>query len=238
MSEPTPILAPIQIPSAFVNPEPSINMCMEAPFEFDPSEIDLLDLFRDCAEYTNEVPVQNNPALVLSSRDIMAKTQDQTMATMMQAKVPKTEEFSTSCDLGVSQLQPMNAAAGGRFDQALAERLQAQLVQNGLPADIWQCLHPPGKPAKTQAEIDEAIERIKKKRRESAQRSRARKSAYVKALELENKLLKDEVMKLRLALSQATKMEEYVAEASSSGSGSHVQQHFANPYFNFETLNA
>lgn len=45
-------------------------------------------------------------------------------------------------------------------------------------------------------------ERVKKRRRESAQRSRARKNCYVKNLEYENRSLKAEVEKLRSLLAQ------------------------------------
>ncbi len=38
--------------------------------------------------------------------------------------------------------------------------------------------------AQTQAEVEEQQERIKKRRRESAQRSRARKNSYMKTLEV------------------------------------------------------
>lgn len=51
--------------------------------------------------------------------------------------------------------------------------------------------------AKPASEQDEAVERIKKKRRESAQRSRARKNQYMRALEVENKGLRAENAKLR-----------------------------------------
>lgn len=53
---------------------------------------------------------------------------------------------------------------------------------------------------KTQEEIDAAVERIKQKRRESAQRSRARKNDYMRQLELENQALKDEVLRLQQVL--------------------------------------
>lgn len=54
--------------------------------------------------------------------------------------------------------------------------------------------------SKATAENDEAVERIKKKRRESAQRSRARKNQYMKALEVENKGLRAENSLLRECL--------------------------------------
>jgi hypothetical protein len=53
---------------------------------------------------------------------------------------------------------------------------------------------------KSGTENDEAVERIKKKRRESAQRSRARKNQYMKALEVENKGLRTENSMLRECL--------------------------------------
>lgn len=51
-------------------------------------------------------------------------------------------------------------------------------------------------------EVLEQEERVKKRRRESAQRSRARKNCYVKNLEHENRSLKAEVEKLRSLLAQ------------------------------------
>jgi len=55
---------------------------------------------------------------------------------------------------------------------------------------------------RSQAEIDAAVERIKQKRRESAQRSRARKNDYMRQLELENQELKTEVHRLQQLVSQ------------------------------------
>ena len=57
-----------------------------------------------------------------------------------------------------------------------------------------------GKHRKSPEELGEAIERIKQKRRESAQRSRNRRAAYMRELERENKALRDEVARLRAAL--------------------------------------
>lgn len=54
--------------------------------------------------------------------------------------------------------------------------------------------------SKSTNDNDEAVERIKKKRRESAQRSRARKNQYMKALEVENKGLRSENSMLRECL--------------------------------------
>ena len=64
--------------------------------------------------------------------------------------------------------------------------------------------HPPP-PAHKQsaAEIEAQIERVKKRRRESAQRSRARKSLFVKSLEVENRELKRELFRLRAVVEAA-----------------------------------
>jgi uncharacterized small protein (DUF1192 family) len=60
-----------------------------------------------------------------------------------------------------------------------------------------------GKHKKSPAELTEAIERIKAKRRESAQRSRNRRAVYVRQLEQENARLRDEVARLRASLAAA-----------------------------------
>ena len=52
-------------------------------------------------------------------------------------------------------------------------------------------------------EIEAQIERVKKRRRESAQRSRARKSLFVKSLEVENRELKRELFRLRAVVEAA-----------------------------------
>lgn len=59
---------------------------------------------------------------------------------------------------------------------------------------------PGSKSQRTQAEVEAAVERIKQKRRESAQRSRARKNDYMRQLEIENQGLKDEVHRLQSML--------------------------------------
>lgn len=53
--------------------------------------------------------------------------------------------------------------------------------------------------------LEEKRERVKKRRRESARRSRARKNTYVKSLEFENAELKDENRRLREALAKVDK---------------------------------
>lgn len=64
--------------------------------------------------------------------------------------------------------------------------------------------HPPPPTHKQSAEeIEAQIERVKKRRRESAQRSRARKSLFVKSLEVENRELKRELFRLRAVVEAA-----------------------------------
>lgn len=57
-----------------------------------------------------------------------------------------------------------------------------------------------GKRGKSVEEAEEQTERIKKRRRESAQRSRQRKNCYMKGLEMENRALKLENERLRCVL--------------------------------------
>jgi hypothetical protein len=52
------------------------------------------------------------------------------------------------------------------------------------------------------SEIDDKVERVKQKRRESAQRSRARKNQYMKELETENAALRGQVAQLQQMVSQ------------------------------------
>lgn len=64
---------------------------------------------------------------------------------------------------------------------------------------------------KTQEEQEAAIERIKQKRRESAQRSRARKNDYMRQLEIENQGLKDEIHRLQ-SMVQALQRQSYMQQ--------------------------
>lgn len=72
---------------------------------------------------------------------------------------------------------------------------------------------------KTPQEAAEQQERIKKRRRESAQRSRARKNCIMKTLELENQFLRAENQQLRSLLA---KHEGVPADRSSTDSGMRI----------------
>lgn len=97
--------------------------------------------------------------------------------------------------------------------------LQQQYTQAVLQQQMWAQFNqatgagfanansqsnPAVKRGKTAAEIAEQQERVKRRRRESAQRSRQRKSAYLKSLEFENQSLRAENDRLRRELSRAT----------------------------------
>jgi hypothetical protein len=83
------------------------------------------------------------------------------------------------------------------------------------PAGSTSCGGRRSRSQRTQEEIDAAVERIKQKRRESAQRSRARKNDYMRQLELENQALKDEVQRLQqvLAAVQRSTFQQHQAAA-------------------------
>jgi len=82
------------------------------------------------------------------------------------------------------------AGMGGAFSNPLMNNLPVMLSMRNLVSQ------------KNHVELDETVEKIKKKRRESAQRSRARKNAYMKSLEVENKLLKTENSRLKELISR------------------------------------
>lgn len=71
-----------------------------------------------------------------------------------------------------------------------------QVTSVSVPA-VNTIRKPGTKIQKSQEEQEAAIERIKQKRRESAQRSRARKNEYMRQLELENLSLKEEIHRLQ-----------------------------------------
>ena len=99
---------------------------------------------------------------------------------------------------------------GSMYQQAAA--VQQQAVTAGRPPLAAPKIVDEGKPKqtrtnkrrskKTPEEIAEQVERVKRRRRESAQRSRNRKCEYMKTLETENQALKEENERLRKLLNQ------------------------------------
>jgi len=93
-----------------------------------------------------------------------------------------------------------SAATFAAQETAFNTATSALACRSGSAAAITSCGRRGSRATKTQEEIDAAVERIKQKRRESAQRSRARKNDYMHQLELENQALKDEVQRLQQVL--------------------------------------
>lgn len=94
-------------------------------------------------------------------------------------------------------------AAAQIYQQAL---LQQQAC--GMPPAVGRGMPVPTAPvgnkrSNSNEAIEDQTERVKKRRRESAQRSRQRKSAYMKGLEMENRALRMENERLRGELSKS-----------------------------------
>lgn len=90
------------------------------------------------------------------------------------------------------------AAFQQQYTQAILQQHMLAQVQASASAGSMHV----NKRGKTASEVAEQQERIKRRRRESAQRSRQRKSAYMKTLECENHSLKVENDRLRKELAR------------------------------------
>lgn len=97
-----------------------------------------------------------------------------------------------------SAFAPTAAALHQQYTQAILQQHMLAQLHSGATGNAM----PVSKRGKTAVEIAEQQERIKRRRRESAQRSRQRKSAYMKTLECENNALKVENERLRRELSR------------------------------------
>ena len=93
---------------------------------------------------------------------------------------------------------PTAAALHQQYTQAILQQHMLAQMQTGNTGAAINV----NKRGKSATEIAEQQERIKRRRRESAQRSRQRKSAYMKTLECENHALKVENDRLRKELSR------------------------------------
>jgi hypothetical protein len=91
---------------------------------------------------------------------------------------------------------PANAvvALQQQYTQAI---LQQHMLAQAQANTTERSIPPVNKRGKSSAQIAEQQERVKQRRRESAQRSRQRKSSYMKSLEAENYALKLENARLR-----------------------------------------
>lgn len=106
----------------------------------------------------------------------------------------------------ILQQQQQAAAAAAAQQHMLAAVQQPVVVLPGMPMPAAAAPQPAlvslGKRGKSSVEVEEQTERIKKRRRESAQRSRQRKNVYMKSLEMENRALKMENERLRAELTK------------------------------------
>lgn len=94
---------------------------------------------------------------------------------------------------------PAMLPAQATYADALQQQYAQAILQQQMIARMQGVSH---KRTKSPAEAAEQEERIKRRRRESAQRSRQRKSAYMKSLECENHALKLENDRLRMELAR------------------------------------
>lgn len=172
----------------------------------DTSSYDLVEMFKQ--------QVEQDPLAVLTTAPQGAPQASFTAAQF--AAVPQQQmmcgvgaPFSAAC-MPTQFLAPTPMTPSSGFLPAAAAGIPAVLNNTvGAPAgSAAATLNAASAPAcgrrsranKSQEEIDAAVERIKQKRRESAQRSRARKNEYMRQLELENQALKDEVQRLQQVL--------------------------------------
>lgn len=171
-------------------------------------ELDLLALFSEdalpaqtpqqqkpCAAYAAAAAVPGVPAPAAAADPAVQAVQQLQLQAIMQqqlAQQQQQQQYAAASVAGPAALSQ---------DIAQLQQYQAAQVQAMLAAQAsLRSGHPVNKRGKTQAEVEEQQERIKKRRRESAQRSRARKNSYMKTLEVENKALKMENERLRMEL--------------------------------------
>eukprot|EP00884_Botryococcus_braunii_P021451 jgi/Botrbrau1/7990/Bobra.384_2s0018.1 len=105
-----------------------------------------------------------------------------------------------------------------------ASQLQSKRLQQAMAMRASVGPTPvPGHAKKSKEEVAAQVERVKKRRRESAQRSRQRKNEYMKNLEEENRALKYELGKLRQWMNRLQK--DAALSPSPSVSLSHGSNH-------------
>lgn len=191
-------------------------------------ELDLLELLKDREAPQQQQPVVNMPQMPNNTPVMTSSVSEPTGYPMFCN--PTSESV-----MGLGNRQPQLCNTG--FQQPLPEQtlvsanVAAGMLRPPMPetyttlqvpeaaAHLFQSLTMPNWAgynddcnSKGSSDSEEAIERMKRKRRESAQRSRAKKNAYMKTLEIENKELKEEIVRLRKRLA---KFEASKADAAS-----------------------
>lgn len=118
---------------------------------------------------------------------------------------PQQQQMPMQMPNGLMQAY-MPAVAPANTVAAFQQQYTQAILQQHMLAQVQASANggsmPVSKRGKTAAEVAEQQDRIKRRRRESAQRSRQRKSAYMKSLEGENHALKLENELLRKELSR------------------------------------
>lgn len=169
-------------------------------------EWDLLELLKDrdaAPQQRGIVPAMNNnvaePASFLYG-NITAASEMNSMCNRQQQLC--NSAYAASSD--VTNVPPNLAA--GMLRPPMPQSVPSLQVPE-TAAQLYQSLNMPRwtgytdeSNSKGSSDSEEAVERMKRKRRESAQRSRAKKNQYMKTLEIENRDLKDEVTRLRKRL--------------------------------------
>eukprot|EP00879_Flechtneria_rotunda_P005851 GHRR01006157.1.p1 GENE.GHRR01006157.1~~GHRR01006157.1.p1 ORF type:complete len:164 (+),score=56.52 GHRR01006157.1:977-1468(+) len=128
-----------------------------------------------------------------------------------------TSGASDALHAAVTPVAPIAAAGMPPMGQLTSEMLAQDYlagiynpVQSAVAVAPASCLaiaapplrKPGTRAARTPAQVEAAVERIKQKPRESAQRSRARRNEYMRQLEEENQQLRSEVQRLQNMLVQ------------------------------------
>lgn len=165
-------------------------------------ELDLYELFKDDevskTSSPSQTPAASKPSESASAGNVCGLTAFQQQLQQQQQLAAAQFQFMNPALLALSQPMPMQQRA--TMEQLLAMQNAAGLLQN-LPFLMANKGSSKGASSGTSLAVeDNAIEKVKQKRRESAQRSRARKNCYMRQLELENRALKEEVVKLTQAL--------------------------------------
>lgn len=178
------------------------------------STYDLVEMFKQQVEQQQQQPV-GLPSAPFVAAPVGAPVAAHMLMSQQQMMCGVAGPFAGAC-MAPAFLPLAGAAAGtgvlnntvgtpavpmASIEAASAPSTSAMPCHSGsAAAPSSSCGRRGSRGQKTQEEIDAAVERIKQKRRESAQRSRARKNDYMHQLERENQALKDEVQRLQQVL--------------------------------------
>lgn len=174
----------------------------------DTSSYDLMELFKQQVEQEPALMMANLQAQYSFASFPANPAVDQSMASGMcadagmkispfVAPVGAANAMPAAVMPPVAPVMAMPAAPSSYSPSTMSAGLNMAPAMSAPVSAAPALVKPGGKSKKTQEEQEAAIERIKQKRRESAQRSRARKNEYMRQLEIENQGLKDEIHRLQ-----------------------------------------